>query len=127
MSASRRRWRWLAGWRATVSFREWQFGERSYLRDPNDFPAHTETPGGGAALAQIGDNEFIVVGQQARVRIDGSGANAGKPALWARVEEGHFDTAGRWIMKRNWNGDQTDYGLNLPATPVVLKVKMGTY
>jgi beta-galactosidase GanA len=117
----------LGVWRATVSFREWQFGERNYLRDPKDFPADAGTPGGGVAIAQAGDNEFIVVGQHARVRIDGLGANAGKPALWARVEEGHFDTAGRWIMERNWNGDQTDYGLNLPATPVVLKVKMGTY
>jgi hypothetical protein len=30
-------------------------------------------------------------------------------------------------MERNWNGDQTDYGLNLPAEPTVLKVRMGTY
>jgi hypothetical protein len=30
-------------------------------------------------------------------------------------------------MERNWNGDQTDYGLNLPAVPTVLKVKMGSY
>jgi hypothetical protein len=30
-------------------------------------------------------------------------------------------------MERNWNGDQTDYGINLPARPVVLKVRLGTY
>jgi beta-galactosidase GanA len=51
----------------------------------------------------------------------------GKPAMWARVEEGHFDRKGKWVMERNWNGDQTDYGLNLPPAPVVLKVRMGTY
>jgi beta-galactosidase GanA len=79
------------------------------------------------AIAQIGANEFIVVGQQARVRLSGAGANAGKPSMWARVEEGRFDERGKWVMERNWNGDQTDYGLNLPATPVVLKVRMGTY
>jgi hypothetical protein len=28
-------------------------------------------------------------------------------------------------MERVWNGDQVDYGLNLPAEPVMLKVKMG--
>jgi beta-galactosidase GanA len=117
----------LDNWTASVSFREWQFGERSYLRDPNDFPPHTESPSGGVAIAQIGDNEFIVVGQQARVRLHGAGTNGGKPAMWARVEEGHFDRKGKWVMERNWNGDQTDYGLNLPATPVVLKVRMGTY
>jgi beta-galactosidase GanA len=117
----------LENWTASVSFREWQFGERSYLRDPNDFPPHTQSPGGGVAIAQIGANEFIVVGQQARVRLSGAGANAGKPSMWARVEEGRFDERGKWVMERNWNGDQTDYGLNLPATPVVLKVRMGTY
>jgi hypothetical protein len=29
-------------------------------------------------------------------------------------------------MKRRWNGDQTDYGLNI-TTPTLLKVWMGTY
>jgi beta-galactosidase GanA len=51
----------------------------------------------------------------------------GDGAMFARVEEGHFDAAGKWVMERNWNGDQTDYGLNLPATPTVLKVRMGRY
>ena len=44
-------------------------------------------------------------------------STSGKPGLYARVEEGRFDAAGKWTMERNWNGDQTDYGLNLPATP----------
>ncbi|WP_229483352.1 DUF5597 domain-containing protein [Massilia horti] len=47
--------------------------------------------------------------------------------MWARVEEGQFDASGKWTMERNWNGDQTDYGLNLPATPVVLKVRIRSY
>ena len=47
--------------------------------------------------------------------------------MFARVEEGHFDPSGKWVMERNWNGDQTDYGLNLPAAPTVLKVRMGTH
>jgi hypothetical protein len=29
-------------------------------------------------------------------------------------------------MRRRWNGDQTDYGLNLGA-PTLLKVRLGTY
>jgi beta-galactosidase GanA len=60
----------------------------------------------------------------ARVKIDHA---EGKPSMWARVEEGRFDASGKWIMERNWNGDQTDYGLNLTGNPVVLKVKLGTY
>ena len=39
------------------------------------------------------------------------------------VEEGTFDN-GRWVMQRRWNGDQTDYGLNL-TSPVLLKVAHG--
>lgn len=79
------------------------------------------------AIAQVGENEFVLVGQQARVKFAGDGANAGKPSLLGRVEEGRFDAHGRWVMERNWNGDQTDYGLNLPSMPVVLKVRLGTY
>jgi hypothetical protein len=41
------------------------------------------------------------------------------------VEEGTFQN-GRWIMSRRWNGDQTDYGLNLDK-PTLLKVRLGTY
>ena len=114
----------LKGWNATISFREWQFGEAQYFKDVKDLPANTEKPNGGVAMAQIADNEFIIVGQHARVKIDNA---EGKPTMWARVEEGRYDASGKWIMERNWNGDQTDYGLNLTGNPVVLKVKVGTY
>lgn len=114
----------LDGWKATVSFREFQFGEREYLRDKSDYPAGTESPGGGVAIAQLGPGEFVLVGQLARVKLSSA---AGLPAMYARVEEGRFDPSGKWIMERNWNGDQTDYGLNLPAAPTVLKVRMRSY
>jgi len=114
----------MKGWKATVSFREWQFGETEYFKHIKDVPAGTEIPNGGVAIAQTGDNEFIIIGQRARVKIDHA---EGKPSMWARVEEGRFDASGKWIMERNWNGDQTDYGLNLTGNPVVLKVKLGTY
>jgi len=117
----------MDGWSATVSFREFQFGERQYLRDKNEYASGTDTPNGGVAFAQTGPNEFVLVGQQVRVKLGGTGANAGKPSMFVRVEEGSFDADGKWVMERNWNGDQTDYGLNLPATPTVLKVRMGTY
>ena len=114
----------LKGWNATISFREWQFGEAQYFKDIKDLPANTDKPNGGVAIAQIADNEFIIVGQHARVKIDSA---QGKPTMWARVEEGYYDKSGKWVMERNWNGDQTDYGLNLTGNPVVLKVKVGTY
>jgi beta-galactosidase GanA len=114
----------MKGWKGTISFREWQFGEREYFKEVKDLPAGTDKPNGGVAIAQIADNEFIIVGQHARVKIDHAD---GKPTMWARVEEGYYDPSGKWIMERNWNGDQTDYGLNLTGKPVVLKVKVGTY
>jgi beta-galactosidase GanA len=117
----------LRGWKATVSFREWQFGEAQYFKHIQDKPEGTEAPNGGVAVAQIGDNEFIVVGQHVRIKFEGAGANAGKPSMYARVEEGQFDNQGRWVMERNWNGDQTDYGLNFMTRPTVLRVKLGTY
>ncbi len=117
----------MDGWKATLTFREFQFGEREYLKDKSEYAPGTEQPSGGVAIAQTGPDEFVLVGQQIRVKLSGLGANAGKPSMYARVEEGHFDARGNWVMERNWNGDQTDYGLNLPATPTVLKVRMGSY
>lgn len=111
------------GWKVTASFREWQFGNAG----KDDRPPGTEVPNGGAALAQVGDNEFVVIGQNIRLSFEGAGSNAGKPSMYARVEEGRFDTAGKWIMERNWNGDQTDWGINLTANPTVLKIRLGTY
>ncbi|WP_229421509.1 DUF5597 domain-containing protein [Telluria antibiotica] len=114
-------------WKATASYRLWQLGDEQWLATIKEKPPGTETPSGGVAVAQIADNEFIVVGQHARVKFDGAGTNADKPSTYGRVEEGHFDSAGRWVMERNWNGDQVDSGLNLTGRPVVLKVRMGTY
>ncbi|WP_093559515.1 DUF5597 domain-containing protein [Pseudoduganella namucuonensis] len=114
-------------WNVTVSFRQWQLGEQPEKPDMKDIPPGTETPSGGVAVAQIGDNEFVVVGQHARVKIGPTGANAGKSTLYARVEEGRFDESGKWVMTRNWNGDQADHGLNLTGRPAVLKIRMGSY
>jgi beta-galactosidase GanA len=118
----------LGPWTATVSFQEWQFGEKSWPGHPTELPPGTEKPSGGVAIAQIGPDEFVITGQHARVRI--AAAQSMSPehgAMYARVEEGRFDAAGHWVMQRNWNGDQTDWGLNLTATPVILKVRMGRY
>ncbi|GGX79780.1 DUF5597 domain-containing protein [Pseudoduganella dura] len=114
----------LNGWKATVSFRQRQFGDSMAKNDPIE---GTEKPNGGLAIAQVADNEFIVVAQNARIKFDPSGRNDGKPSMYARVEEGQYDGKGKWVMERVWNGDQTDYGLNFGAKPFVLKIKLGTY
>jgi beta-galactosidase GanA len=108
------------GWTAKLSYREWQFGETAW-KMTDKLPAGTEQPGGGVAIAQTADDEFIVIGQRTRVRMEPA---TGTQGFQLRVEQGRFDAQGRWEMERVWNGDQVDYGLNLPAEPVMLKVKM---
>jgi beta-galactosidase GanA len=110
------------GWTAKLTYRLGRFGEASWGGEYAKPAAGTEEPGGGAALAQIGPDEFIVIGQRVRVRMEPA---AGTGGMMLRAEQGRFDDQGRWIMERVWNGDQVDYGLNLPSEPVMLKVTMG--
>ncbi len=117
----------LKGWKATVSFGQWQFGEKTFEGNAKEPPPHASQLLGGLAVAQISDDEFILVGQYARVRLDGEPAGDGHGSMIARAEEGSFDAAGHWVMERNWNGDQTDWGLNFTGRPTVLKVRMGRY
>ncbi len=116
----------MKGWKASISYGEWQFGERSWFPGVTERPPHAGKPSGGVAIAQIGDDEFIVIAQHARVRIEPS-APRGAGTMIVRAEQGQFTPDGRWVMERNWNGDQTDHGLNFTGRPVVLRVRMGQY
>lgn len=117
----------MKGWKAHISFGQWSFGEKAWPGNAKELPAHAGQRLGGVAIAQVADDEFVIVGQYARVRIEPATAEPGKGAMAARVEEGRFDAKGRWVMERNWNGDQVDWGLNLSGRPVILKVRMGRY
>jgi beta-galactosidase GanA len=111
----------MGRWKVSVQYGQWQFGEPEWTflkRDPN--PAESQ-PVGGAVFAQIGADEFLVAGSDARVRF----AAASGDGQMVRVEEGTLGEDGSWRMSRVWNGDQTDYGLNFTSEPVLLKVRMG--
>jgi hypothetical protein len=112
----------MKGWTAKVSFGQWMFGEKG---NGTEAPPHAAKAQGGVAIAQIADDEFVLVGQFARVRIDDTQASG--RAMLDYAEQGHFDPQGRWVMERRWNGDQVDHGLNFTGKPVVLKLKMGHY
>jgi beta-galactosidase GanA len=112
----------MNGWRAKVSFGQWMFGEKGTGTEP---PPHAAKAQGGVAIAQIGDDEFVLVGQFARVRIE-EAQDTGRVML-DQAEQGTFDARGRWVAERRWNGDQVDHGLNFTGKPVVLKVKMARY
>ncbi|WP_421738982.1 DUF5597 domain-containing protein [Caulobacter sp.] len=111
-------------WTATVSYGEWQMGtlDSSWMAKA-DKPSNREIPDGGALIARLSPNEFLVTGYRARVSF---GSAKGERFLMARVEEGHFEN-GQWVFDRLWNGDQTDHGLNLTTVPQVLKVKLAAY
>jgi beta-galactosidase GanA len=113
---------------ATVSWNEWQFGMKEWTwAGKIDEPEGREIPDGGALIAQLSANEYLVTGRNARVTFSASNKNSSEGFLLARVEEGHYDSDGQWVFERVWNGDQTDYGLNFTTLPQLLRVKVGTY
>lgn len=90
-------------------------------------PKGNNPPDGGAVVMLLGPDEFLVAGHHVRVDFT-SKFDASKKRLFLSVEEGAYDKAGRWTAARIWNGDQTDYGLNLRADgDTLLRVKVGTY
>ena len=112
----------------TASFERWQvqvsYGMPSFGDSMK--PKGNTPPDGGAVILELGPDEFLVTGYH--VRVDFSPVATGKRRLWLKVEEGSYDTAGNWKTTRLWNGDQTDYGLNLKSDEnVLLRVRMTTF
>jgi beta-galactosidase GanA len=107
----------FGAWTAKVSFGMPIFGFGN--TPPGNHPAL-----GGAMVAQLGPNEFLIVAEHAR--IDFKPADPKLNMQFLAVEEGTYDH-GTWKTTRIWNGDQTDYGLNLTDLPQVLRVKLATY
>ncbi len=108
----------LGGWVADVAYGLPQFGTPEAKGNP--------APRGGVLIVQLGRDDYLVAGYHARVGFRPAGRNAGRHALFERVEEGRY-VAGQWQFLRVWNGDQTDYGLNLTSQPQWLHVKLATY
>jgi len=107
-------------WTATISYGMPAFGNEAT-------PTGNTPVDGGVVIAQLGPDEFLVAGHDARVDFAPVGQQ-GKKRLWLKVEEGKYDAAGNWKMARIWNGDQTDYGLNLKADEnLLLRVWLTTF
>jgi len=115
----------MGDWTITASFGEWQFGQKDWTWIKADRPAWADQLVGGGVVAQLDRNSFLIAGDFVRFNI---GPRQGGPAngMILRVEEGRFDN-GTWVTSRVWNGDQTDYGINMLDRPVLLKVTMGQY
>jgi hypothetical protein len=81
-------------------------------------------PVGRVLVAQLKDNQFLVTGFHTRV--DFRPAESGRHRQFLKVEEGVYEN-GVFKFLRIWNGDETDWGLNFGAEPVVLRVSLATY
>ncbi|MGL6161186.1 DUF5597 domain-containing protein [Microbulbifer sp.] len=108
----------LGDWTAEVTY-----GRPMFWIDP---PKGNTPSSGGAVIAELDENEYLVTAFRARVSFSPSRKLDGEQFTMARVEEGHFEN-GKWVFERVWNGDQTDWGLNFTSKPHVLKVKLATY
>jgi beta-galactosidase GanA len=115
----------MGRWKITAQYGLWAFGEPSWTWMKFPPNPNKDRPVGGAAVIQLAPDEFLVAGSDVRIKFDLGKPQAAENSLFLDVEEGTFEN-GRWVMARRWNGDQTDYGLNL-AAPTLLKVRMGTY
>lgn len=110
----------MGRWKITAQFGLWQMKDRT---DPRLEPhPNAARPVGGAVVAQLGPNEFIVAGTSIRIRFAPA---ADGTMQFLSVEEGSF-IDGKWAMRRRWNGDQIDFGLNF-VEPVMLRVRLDTY
>jgi beta-galactosidase GanA len=115
----------LGRWNVKAMYGMWEFGERDWTWIDMPPNPKKDLPVGGAAVIQLGPDEFLVAGSDVRLRFSLDGPATGDNVQFLDVEEGSF-LNGQWVMARRWNGDQTDYGLNL-TKPTLLKVRLGTY
>lgn len=89
-------------------------------------PVGNSPASGGALIAQLGDNEYLISGYRARITFSPSAELGDTLYMIERAEEGHFKN-GQWVFERVWNGDQTDWGFNFTSRSHWLKVKMASY
>ncbi|HYD25180.1 MAG TPA: DUF5597 domain-containing protein [Croceibacterium sp.] len=113
-------------WKIAAQFARWQFGEDDWTWIERDAHPLKDAPVGGAVVAQLGPDTFLVAGQHVRVRLALAEPASGESAQVIEAQEGRF-VNGEWVMQRRWNGDQIDYGFNFGAEPVWLKIEMGSY
>jgi Domain of unknown function (DUF5597)/Beta-galactosidase len=107
----------------TLAFGPWN-AVVSYGASRNNRAVGNAEPTGRILVAQLKDNQFLVAGFHSRV--DFRPADAEKHRQFLRVEEGAYEN-GVFKFLRIWNGDETDWGLNFGAEPLVLRVSVATY
>ena len=100
----------LGMWQAVVSFSA--TGGRTVQANAK--------PIGKAMVAELGESEFILIGDLCRFTFRPVGVNAGKAWQYLKVEEGQYEN-GTFKLLRIRNGDETDWGgPSFGAIPTVL-------
>ena len=107
----------------TLAFGAWN-AVVSYGATRNNRAVGNTEPTGRILVAQLKDNQFLVAGFHCRA--DFHPADADRHRQFLRVEEGAYQN-GVFKFLRIWNGDETDWGLNFGAEPLVLRVSLATY
>ena len=106
-------------WQASISY---GFPQHDGRRPPGTNDAH-----GGALVAQLGPDEFLVTGVDVSVSFHLPGRLPGMRSQILAAEEGSYQN-GVWKPVRLWNGDETDRGLQFHADdPAVVRVKLGKF
>jgi len=87
------------------------------------YPSYRKTTGTGRAIiAQLGEDEFLVVGFDTRFQFRPRHGTGYASAEYILIEEGYYDK-GQWIRRRIWNGDEA-YHSTLTPEGTVLKIRL---
>jgi len=81
---------------------------------------------GRILVAQLGPDEFLVAGIDARVNFRRTPPGGKGQTEFLRVQEGSYNGT-VWQARRLWNGDETDAGLNFKSPGNIVKVTLGSF
>ena len=97
----------LGRWTATLAFNEWQFGMKQWFPAGTPNPEWAPYPSGGALLAELGPDEYLLAGQRVRVNFAPAEGRKVNGLIFASVEEGEYRD-GKWTRKRDleWRPDR---------------------
>jgi hypothetical protein len=120
----------LGAWKATISFGNNRRGGGPPTPQPdttnrtaNGFGAQPK-PGGTAVIAQLGENEYVVMATQCRVAFQPGGAKKDKPWQFLKVEEGYYEN-GNFRLLRLRNGDEVGWGtVSVNTEPTLFRITM---
>jgi hypothetical protein len=88
------------------------------------YPSYKVKPrnSGRALIGQLSENEFLLVGFDAKFRFRPKYGSGFSKAEYVMIEEGHYD-GDKWVRERIWNGDEAYHSTFTPSGSV-LKIKL---